>query len=489
MSSRFLRGSVDNSSSWKKYFIVTVILNISLGWIPYINLFSATISALLLGPLGGGLAVLLGAGVSSFYFFQTNAFYLILLSLVPVLVATTFSIGLVDLNDDASDCYGSGTLISMIVGGCVYVYFGYAFFTTALGVSWSSLAAIFDPLIVAGVIIAAYVIGLPIRYKVASKWSKETKREKAQIIRPKIINSRDETVFTPIPVFSSLESEGRVQGSLGVDSSVWSDGEYLKIAIRLTNEGSLAVTGVTVTLDAPEGLEFSRSSSATARIGSIGPDGAFQTALYWLKPIRCVDDSYGGMVVYRDAMNRAHTLELPKQRIVNVCPMLEGTNTPESVFRECKYGSLERNNATYKFRGNSTTVFALALARVSSLVPVEKTEETQPEGVYFGYSCFVGKTKYGNKMFAAEIQASGNEDEGILTMTVYSDDKRILSGFFIDIMEDIRQHILILSEKPSAKPTICNNCGAPLNLTNLNSSRLFKCDSCGSIGKVPPWMA
>jgi len=287
---------------------------------------------------------------------------------------------------------------------------------------------------------------------------------------------------------ASSESAVSPQGVVSVKSGVDAAGENLKIAVKVVNEGGFAITGVTVTLDAPEGIDYAANSTAAVRLGSIPPNGGFQSAVFWLKPNRCIDDSYGGVVVYRDALDKSHSIEIPRRRLVNICPMLEGIESPRKIFAECKYGGLQRNSAAYKFAGDPSVAFRLANARMAALQPAERTEENVGKAGYLAYACVVGKTKYGDKMFAAEIQVSGNPAGGVLTLTVYSDDNRILAGFFVDVMAEVREHMQILGESSQPKPTACPNCGAPLDLAKLDSARIYVCESCGSRGKVPPWM-
>ncbi len=275
--------------------------------------------------------------------------------------------------------------------------------------------------------------------------------------------------------------------NLTVASGIDHAGENLKIAVKITNNSSLAVIGVTITLDAPAALEYVKGSNATQRIGSITPN-SFQSAIFWLKATRCIDDSYGGVISYRDATNQHNTLQIPRKRLVNICPMLEITDSPKDIFAACKFGGLERNSTSFKFEGPPSVAFNLATSRVSSLEPVERIEDDFEGGEYLGYSCVVGRTKYEKQMFGAEIQVSGTPSGGVLTLSVYTDDERILSGFFVDIMTEVRQHVDILEENNSLKPTNCPNCNAPLNLANIPESRIYQCESCGSRGKIPPWM-
>ncbi len=263
-------------------------------------------------------------------------------------------------------------------------------------------------------------------------------------------------------------------------------GENLKLGVKVKNNMEYIITNVRVILDVPDGFEFINNTSEIQDLGSIPGDG-FQSAIFWLKPVRCVDGEYGGTVVFTDARGEQHVVPIPAKRIVNICPMLTATERADEVFKRLKSGALSRNCSSFEFKGSPRTVLKLAEARLTGLTAVDRTEDEYEDGVYLGYSCYVGQTKYGESQFAAEIQVSGAADGGVLTISVYSDDERILSGFFVDIMYDIREHIEILKEK-MCPIAACPKCGGNIDLAKVDSSRIFKCEYCGTMGKLAPWM-
>lgn len=264
-------------------------------------------------------------------------------------------------------------------------------------------------------------------------------------------------------------------------------GENLKIGVKVTNEGALTISNVMVTLDAPDGLEFIQNSEVTQRIGTI-TGGGFQSAIFWLKPMRCIDDEYGGHISFRDAHNESHVAEIPKKRLVNVCPLLAPVDDPSKLMTVLKSDSLSRNCSSYQFSGRPETVLSLAEARLRGLQAFDRSEQTFDDGVYLGYTSYLGKTKYGEKRFAAEILVSGTTEGGTLTITVYSDDERILSGFFVDVMESVREHIEVLEERTCPVAT-CPKCGANLALDDITEDRIYRCSFCGVVGKAPPWLS
>ena len=264
-------------------------------------------------------------------------------------------------------------------------------------------------------------------------------------------------------------------------------GENLKLAVKISNEGSLAILNVTVNLDTPDGFEFTSGTLPSQKIGNINA-GTFQSAIFWLKPQRCVDDEYSGSVVFRDPQNKSHTVLIPRKRIVNVCPMLEGTDDVESVFKKLKFGSLARNCASFKFTGSAKTVYELAKSRLRGLDPVDRSEQILDDGNFLGYACFVGQTKFGGQHFAAEVQTTGTESSGVLTLSVYSDDERILSGYMVDVMQDVREHITVLEEQSCPLAT-CPKCGADIDPTKIDEKRVYICNYCGAASKAAPWLA
>ncbi len=119
--------------------------------------------------------------------------------------------------------------------------------------------------------------------------------------------------------------------------------------------------------------------------------------------------------------------------------------------------------------------------------PVDHLERQFHNEVFLGYSCYVRATKYGNKSFAAEIQNNGVPIGGVLTLSIYSDDERILSGFMADIMQDVRKNIEVLKEHTCPVAT-CPKCGANLDLSSIGEGGIYSCSYCGVVGKAPPWV-
>ncbi len=263
-------------------------------------------------------------------------------------------------------------------------------------------------------------------------------------------------------------------------------GENLKLAVKVINNSNLIITDVQVILNPPDGFEFTKGSTNIQDLGDI-PGHGFQSAIFWLKALRCVDSEYSGTVVYVDASGEQHVVKIPPKRLVNICPMLAAAKDTEEIFAKLKSGALARNCSAFEFTGSPQMVLKLAQARLVGLTPIDESEQRFEDDLYLGYAYYVGETKYGEYKFAIEIQVSGTSQGGVLTISVYSDDERILSGFFVDIMYDIRQHIEIIEEKmcPIAS---CPKCGANIDLSKIGENRVYRCEYCGTISKVAPWL-
>jgi len=294
----------------------------------------------------------------------------------------------------------------------------------------------------------------------------------------------DATPVSPLPPTAATTTTGvPVKITSGYDIA----GENLKLAVKISNEGTLAILNVTVNLDTPDGFEFTSGTLPSQKIGNVNA-GTFQSAIFWLKPQRCVDDEYSGSVVFRDPQNKSHTILIPSKRIVNVCPMLESTEDVDSVFKKLKFGSLARNCASFKFTGSAKTVYELAKSRLRGLDPVDRSDQTLSDGNFLGYACFVGQTKFGDQHFAAEVQTTGTESSGVLTLSVYSDDERILSGYMVDVMQDVREHVTVIEEQACPLAT-CPKCGADIDPTKIDENRVYICNYCGGASKAAPWLA
>ncbi|MCF2137878.1 MAG: DUF2341 domain-containing protein [Candidatus Thorarchaeota archaeon] len=287
-------------------------------------------------------------------------------------------------------------------------------------------------------------------------------------------------------VFEKIMTKSTSNDPIQVKSGFDVVGEYLKLAVKVENTSDLIITDVQVILNVPDGFEFARDTSQMQKLGNIAGH-SFQSAIFWLRPLRCVDSEYGGTVLYVDAHGTQQVVKIPTKRLVNICPMLTATERADEVFSRLKSGALARNCSSFEFSGNARAVLKMAEARLSGLTPVDHSEHEYEDGMYLGYACYVGQTKYGESQFAAEIQVSGTPQGGVLTVSIYSDDERILSGFFVDIMYDIRQHIEIIKEKMCPLAT-CSKCGAPIDLTKVGPDRIYRCEYCGTMGKASPWL-
>jgi len=73
-------------------------------------------------------------------------------------------------------------------------------------------------------------------------------------------------------------------------------------------------------------------------------------------------------------------------------------------------------------------------------------------------------------------------------LSVYSDDERILSGYMVDVMQDVREHVTVLEEQACPLAT-CPKCGADIDTTKIDENRVYICTYCGGASKAAPWLA
>lgn len=129
---------------------------------------------------------------------------------------------------------------------------------------------------------------------------------------------------------------------------------------------------------------------------------------------------------------------------------------------------------------------ALAEQRVRQLVQIDHDEKVV-EGTYCGYACYMGNAKYGGYMFATEIFVSGTEAHGQLTVSVYSNEQAIVSGYIQETMEDVRQHIQTTSEITLLTGK-CPECGSEIDPKKADEKGLVTCSFCRCLSVMPPWM-
>ena len=128
----------------------------------------------------------------------------------------------------------------------------------------------------------------------------------------------------------------------------------------------------------------------------------------------------------------------------------------------------------------------MAEARIRGLIPLDKDEKII-EDTYIACGCYIGRTKYGEFDFAAEIIVSGKQNEGLLTIVVYSNEEAILSGFFYEVLQDVKQHIEITQEKIDVADQACPECGGQLDTSKADDERYLQCDFCETLLRLPPW--
>jgi ribosomal protein L37AE/L43A len=71
-------------------------------------------------------------------------------------------------------------------------------------------------------------------------------------------------------------------------------------------------------------------------------------------------------------------------------------------------------------------------------------------------------------------------------MTVYSDEEAILTGFFSEVLDDVKKSLEIFEEK-KVEELKCASCGAPIDLEKCDAKGYYKCEYCSTIEKVAAW--
>jgi hypothetical protein len=263
-------------------------------------------------------------------------------------------------------------------------------------------------------------------------------------------------------------------------------GQYLKIGIKVENNTSTTITDVTVKLDAPNALEKVNPSTGFLELGVIRPRG-IQAANFQLRPTRCVDDVIHATIIYRDIKGQSRLKDMRPLKVRSICPMLteEGVDK-EQVLQSLKKGEIQKSISSFKFRGDLKTAFIVAEARVRGLLQLDRDERFFGNS-YIATACYIGRTKYGEVDFATEITVCGKENEGLLTLAVYSEDEAILSGFFYEVLEDVRKSVEIFEERIEVVDEACVECGARLEKNKADLEGYVRCELCETLLRLPSW--
>jgi len=171
--------------------------------------------------------------------------------------------------------------------------------------------------------------------------------------------------------------------------------------------------------------------------------------------------------------------------------MLTGENVSvDEILGLLKTSALKCNRKICTFEADPKIVFKMAVKRVSGLILLDKCEEELDDS-YLAYACYIGKTKYKNFKFAVEINVSAKNGRGVLSIITYSDEEAILTGFFTEIMEDLKEHIKVVEETEQVITDGCPNCGRPIIPTKkyiINAEKgIIRCKACNSLIKIPKW--
>ncbi|MHA2062282.1 MAG: tetratricopeptide repeat protein [Candidatus Sifarchaeia archaeon] len=274
--------------------------------------------------------------------------------------------------------------------------------------------------------------------------------------------------------------------SISIKRGYDSVGQYLKIGIKVENNTSTTITDVTVKLDAPSALEKVNPTTGFIELGVIRPQG-LQAANFQLRPTRCVDDIIHATIIYRDVKGESKLKEMRPLKIRSICPMLtdEGVDK-EQIIMSLKKGEIQKNISSFKFRGDLKTAFIVAEARVRGLLQLDRDEQFFGNS-YIASACYIGRTKYGKVDFATEITVCGKENEGLLTIAVYSEEDAILSGFFYEVLEDVRKSVEIFEERIKVVDEACVECGARLKKDKADAEGYLRCNSCETFLRLPSW--
>ena len=266
-------------------------------------------------------------------------------------------------------------------------------------------------------------------------------------------------------------------------------GEWIKLGVKIINKTKLVIHNVTVQIDEyPSALQYEvPDKNPMDDLQTINP-GEFHSAIFRFRPTRCVDGSIIGSVRYTDVKGKTHTIDIEPIEVKSVCPMLTSVGVDRSVIvGRLTQGTLPGNRAFIEFEGNVRSVFNAVQARLGRLILYDQDWRVSGS-TYIGNLFYLGMTTYANKVFAAEFLVSGTStDRGGVTMTVYSDEPEILTGFFDEIVSDLKHHVSVLKETSDICVFGCGKCGGPLNLEEVIDGGYVRCYSCDFWNRIPKW--
>ena len=73
------------------------------------------------------------------------------------------------------------------------------------------------------------------------------------------------------------------------------------------------------------------------------------------------------------------------------------------------------------------------------------------------------------------------------SLFIYSEDDAILSGFFYEVLEDVRKSVEIFDERIKIVEESCVECGARLEKDKADIEGYVRCSSCETLLRLPSW--
>jgi len=213
-------------------------------------------------------------------------------------------------------------------------------------------------------------------------------------------------------------------------------GETIKFGVKVHNLNPHKLYDIDVILRVPSALKILSPKDKKVTIDSLDP-GASESAIFMLKPDRCVSGFIKGTVTYENPLNgEICTTVMKPKKLHSICPFLSPMEISESEYIG-HTGEFHSTSTGISFTGiNLTTAASIVAKRCAQLHLVGSCASNDQRLLMMAGRSEVERMKYLLTVVLSE------EEEGIkLTLNGYSDREEGLAGFLSEISDSIRYTI------------------------------------------------
>ncbi len=210
-------------------------------------------------------------------------------------------------------------------------------------------------------------------------------------------------------------------------------GEMFKFGVKITNNMNYKIYDIDVKLRSPEALSFVDPKSNIVSIRSLSPK-ASETAIFMLKPIRCVTGSIKGTVEYEDPItDKLISLSIRPKQIESICPFIEPYEMTEKEFIE-ESAIMESSETGFSVTDTTLEEVSRIIMEKCRGMYIVNSYDCDMERLYF----FSSKSKVEDLIYLLTIALREKDRITDIAVKGYTTRKEGLVGFVGEQADSIR---------------------------------------------------